>query len=162
MSYLSNGAIVLPAGEGRPIPGDGLLIPNLVGKVAADQGSGSIAVMEGTAEPGFGPPSHIHHGSEELFYVLQGEMDFQLGDQRVSAAAGTLVMVPRGTVHAPLVVGGEQARVLVMFAPAGPDGLFYEISALAQENGGVINDSDPRIEAIAVKYDTEFVGPPLQ
>jgi oxalate decarboxylase/phosphoglucose isomerase-like protein (cupin superfamily) len=118
--------------------------------------------MEGTAEPGFGPPIHIHHGSEELFYVLQGQMDFLLGDQRVRATPGTLVMVPRGTVHAPLVVGREQARVLVIFAPAGPDGLFYEISALAQENGGVINGSDPRIKALAVKYDTEHVGPPLQ
>ncbi|MEV0352326.1 cupin domain-containing protein [Nonomuraea sp. NPDC050680] len=162
MSYLPNGAIVLPAGEGRPIPGDGLLIPNLLGKVTADHGSGSIAVMEGTAEPGFGPPLHIHHSSEELFYVLQGQMDFQIGDQRVSATPGTLVMVPRETVHAPRVVGRERARFLVMFAPAGPDGLFYEIAALAQENGGVINDNDSRIEALAVKYDTEHVGPPLQ
>jgi len=71
-------------------------------------------------------------------------------------------MVPRGTVHAPLVVGHEQARLLVMFAPAGPDGLFYEIAALAQENGGVINDNDPRIEKLTIKYDTEHVGPPLQ
>jgi hypothetical protein len=46
-------------------------------------------------------------------------MDFQVGDQRVSATPGTLVMVARGTVHAPLVVGREQARFLVMFAPAG-------------------------------------------
>lgn len=162
VSYLLNGAIILPADEGRPIPGDGVMIPNLMGKVAADQGSGSIAVMEGTAEPGFGPPIHIHHSSEELFYVLQGQMDFQVGDQRVSATPGTLVMVPRGTVHAPLVVGSEQARFLVMFAPAGPDGLFYEIAALAQANGGVIDDNDPRIEALAVKYDTEHVGSPLQ
>lgn len=162
MSYLPNTAIVLPTGEGRPIPGDGLLIPNLIGKVAADQGSGSIAVMEGTAEPGFGPPIHVHHTSEELFYVLQGQMDFQVGDQRVSATPGTLVMVPRGTVHAPRVIGHEQARFLVMFAPAGPDGLFYEIAALAQESGAVINDNDPRIEALAAKYDTEHVRPPLQ
>jgi len=48
-----------------------------------------------------------------------------------------------------------------MFAPAGPDGLFYEISALAAGNGGVINDSDPRIEALTAKYDTEHVGPPI-
>src|SRR6185312_9580264 len=162
MSYLPNGAIILPADGGRPIPGDGVMIPNLIGKVAADQGSGSIAVMEGTAEPGFGPPTHIHHSSEELFYVLQGQMDFQVGDQRVSATPGTLVMVPRGTVHAPLVVGRERARFLVMLAPAGPDGLFSAIAALAQENGGVIDDNDPRIEALTVKYDTEHVGPPLQ
>lgn len=162
MSYLPHGAIVLPAGDGLPIPGDGLLIPNLVGKVTADQSSGSIAVMEGTAEPGFGPPRHIHHSSEELFYLLEGRMDFQIGDERVSATPGTLVMVPRGTVHAPRVVGRERARFLVMFAPAGPDGLFYEIAALAQENGGVIHDNDSRIETLAVKYDTEHVGPPLQ
>lgn len=122
VSYLPNGAIVLPAGEGLPIPGDGLLIPDLLGKVTADQGSGSIAVMEGTAEPGFGPPLHIHHSSEELFYVLQGQMDFQIGGQRVSATPGTLVMVPRGTAHAPRVVGRERARFLVMFAPAARTG----------------------------------------
>jgi hypothetical protein len=89
-------------------------------------------------------------------------MDFQLGDQRMSATPGTLVMVPRGTVHAPRVVGHERARFLVMFAPAGPDGLFYEIAALAQENGGTINDNDSRVEALAAAYDTEHVRPPLQ
>jgi len=48
-----------------------------------------------------------------------------------------------------------------MFAPAGPYGLFYEISAFAAGNGGVINDGDPRIEALTAKYDTEHVGPPI-
>ncbi|MFD6191500.1 cupin domain-containing protein [Streptomyces sp. NPDC060275] len=64
----------------------------------------------------------MRHSSEELFCVLQGQTDFRVGDQRASATPGMLVMVPRGTPHAPGVVGRERARILVMFAPAGPEG----------------------------------------
>ena len=60
MSYLSNGTFVLQSAEGRLIPGpEGLTV-----KVGTDESAGSVAVLESTSEPGFGPPLHIHHGSE--------------------------------------------------------------------------------------------------
>ncbi len=101
MSYLSNGTFVLQSAEGRLIPGpEGLTV-----KVGTDESAGSVAVLESTSEPGFGPPLHIHHSSEELFYVLSGGFECQIGGERVRATAGSFLLVPRGVAHAPRVVG---------------------------------------------------------
>ena len=158
MTYLPNGTIVQPSGEGRVIPGpEGLVV-----KVGAGEASGSIAVLEATVNPGFGPPLHIHHGSEEIFYVLEGELELQVGDQRVSATSGAFVLVPRGTVHGTRVVGPEPVKALVIFAPAGPDKVFDELVELAQEAGGLLNDDDPRVQEIMARCDNEYAGPPMK
>ncbi len=60
MSYLSNGTFVLQSGEGRRVAGPA----GLTVKVGMEEFAGSVAVLESTSEPGFGPPLHIHHGSE--------------------------------------------------------------------------------------------------
>ena len=72
----------LPRDEGRRIPGpEGITV-----KAGADDTGGVVAVLESTSAPGFGPPRHIHHGSDELFYILGGELD-GLIDEIVALAA---------------------------------------------------------------------------
>ena len=147
----------LPRDEGRRIPGpEGITV-----KAGADDTGGVVAVLESTSAPGFGPPRHIHHGSDELFYILGGELDVLVGTDTVRATPGSFVRIPRGTVHAPRAVGPEPARVLIVFAPGGPDKVFDEIAALAAELGGPPDPDDPRIQAIVERYDSSFVGPPL-
>jgi mannose-6-phosphate isomerase-like protein (cupin superfamily) len=157
MTYLPARPIVLGPGEGRVIPGPEALT---VKATAADTG-GAVGVLEATSEPGFGPPRHIHHSCDELFYVLGGEFEILVGDERVRAVPGSFVMVPRGTVHAPRVVGTEPGRVLVIFVPGGAEGVFDELAALAAEIGGPPDPADERLLAIIARYDSTFVGPPL-
>ena len=158
MTYLLQPAIFLAGGEGRRLPGpEGITV-----KAGADDTGGVIAVLESSTEPGFGPPRHIHHSSDELFYVLGGVLDVLVGTEIVRATPGSFIRVPRGTVHAPRVVGPEPGRVLVMFAPGGPDKVFDEIAALAAELGRPPDPDDPRIQAIVERYDSSFVGPPLE
>jgi mannose-6-phosphate isomerase-like protein (cupin superfamily) len=149
--------IVLGPGEGRVIPGpEGLTL-----KASAEQSGGSIGFLEGTTPPGFGPPRHIHHGCDELFYVLAGEFRFLLGERLVNASAGTFVFIPRGTVHAPKVVGTEPGRVLVAFIPGGAEQAFEEMAELASTAGpGRPPDMD-QLQAVAKKFNSEFVGPPI-
>ena len=77
--------IVLGPGQGRTIPGpEGLTL-----KASGEETGGALGFHEATTPPGFGPPRHIHYGCDELFYVLEGEFDFLLGDRIVRAAPGT-------------------------------------------------------------------------
>lgn len=98
---------------------------------AATQSFG-ITLQQG--DEGTGPPPH-RHDWDESFYVLKGEVHFQCDGEEEACTAGTLVYVPRGTVHGfrygkgggqMLEVTGAGARATDMFTavdaeiPAGP------------------------------------------
>lgn len=48
--------------------------------------------------PDSGPPPH-HHGWDEAFFVLEGEVEFGVGERRMTATTGTFVHLPAGTSH---------------------------------------------------------------
>ena len=149
--------IVLGPGEGRVIPGpEGLTV-----KASGEDTRGAIGVLEGTTPAGFGPPRHIHHHSDELFYVLEGEFQFLVGEQLIQASAGSFVFIPRGTVHAPKVVGPGAGRTVVAFVPGGEERAFDEFAALAAAQQGALDFSSDQAQSIAREYGAEFVGPPL-
>lgn len=162
----ASGGLIVGPGEGKTIPGtDAITL-----LATAEQTGGSIGVFEDVSSPGDGPPRHVHHGSDELFFVLEGEFLFLVGKRRESVSAGTCVFVPRGTVHAYKVVGTERGRVLSAFVPGGPEGAFEEFVRLRPEgeevNRGVrrsrtVQQINEVFAEINRKYDSEFVGPPL-
>jgi len=67
--------------------------------------------------PGDQAPPHVRYNSNEAFYVLDGEMEILLGDQRYRKTAGTLVIVPSGTRHTFANHGPGNLRVLVIMTP---------------------------------------------
>jgi quercetin dioxygenase-like cupin family protein len=86
--------------------------------------------MERTLPPGGRkPPPHIHTNCEEAFYVLDGEIEFSLGETTAIGRADTFVLVPGGVAHTFGNVGTTQARLLVIHAPA-MDAYFEELQAL--------------------------------
>jgi mannose-6-phosphate isomerase-like protein (cupin superfamily) len=149
--------IVRGPGEGRVIPGpEGLTV-----KASGQETGGAIGFLEALSPPGFGPPRHIHHACDEIFYVLDGEFEFALGDEVVRATPGTFVFIPRGTVHAPKVVGGKPGRVLVAFTPGGAERAFDDMAELASAPGSDGRLDPAKAQRVALKYASEFVGPPL-
>src|SRR5215203_986509 len=158
--------IVIGPGEGRTIPRTDAITLIATG----EQTGGSIGVFEDTTSPGDGPPRHVHHGSDELFYILEGQFLILVGEHQESVSAGTYVFVPRGTVHAYKVTCTERGRMLSAFIPGGPERGFEEFVKLRTE-GEDVNRSVRRSRSVAQmnemfaqineKYDSEFVGPPL-
>ena len=151
-----SGGIFLGPGEGRTIPGtDAMTL-----KATAEQTGGSIGFLEATSSPGYGPPRHIHRSHDELFYVLEGEFLFLVGERQVNGPPGSFVFIPRGTVHAVKVVGPEPGKVLIAYIPGGLEHSFEEFAQARAEQG---EDADRArtVEEINQKYDSEFVGPPL-
>lgn len=98
-------------------------------------------------------PPHIHTAEDELFYVLEGEHVFTVGDTEHHAGPGDLVFVPRGVRHAQRRVIPMTGRTLTMFSPPGMEGFFRELAA-AEASGNVDGET---IERITTKYGAVWV-----
>jgi len=80
---------------------------------------GHLGLFENLIQPGgTAPILHIHRHMEEMFYVLDGEVEIQVGNQTVTGQPGAFVLVPRGTPHTFTNRGTKPAKLLIMFCPA--------------------------------------------
>ena len=84
----------------------------------AESTGGALTVLDQVMPARSGPPPHVHDRLHEYFYILDGEIAFQLGTETTTAGAGSLVSVPAGTVHGFAVVS-ETSRVLNLYTPGG-------------------------------------------
>ena len=117
--------------------------------VTGEESGGAYFAMEAYVPPGGGPPPHIHTREDETFYVLEGQIDFLLGDERIVADAGDFVSVPRGTVHCFHNASSESARMVLTFTPAGMEGFFEETLEPAPSDSADVPDN---IDAVAARY----------
>ncbi|WP_410628332.1 quercetin 2,3-dioxygenase [Amycolatopsis sp. cmx-8-4] len=85
---------------------------------SADTTGGALTVLEQLMPARSGPPPHVHERLHEYFYLLDGEIRFQLGTEIQTAKTGAVVSVPPNTVHGFAVVS-DTARVLNLYTPGG-------------------------------------------
>jgi mannose-6-phosphate isomerase-like protein (cupin superfamily) len=78
-------------------------------------------------------PLHVHENEDELFYVLEGEHVFHVGEEEHRAGAGAIVFAPRGIPHAQRRVVPRTGRILILTAPAGLEGFFRELAEAERE-----------------------------
>jgi quercetin dioxygenase-like cupin family protein len=97
--------------------------------VRSEQSDGRVAVMDNRVGARFAGPRLHHHDFDELFCVLEGELTFQLGEQRVTRRAGELAFAPRGVHHTFANHGDREARTLIVCTPAGFERHFARIAA---------------------------------
>ena len=109
-------AIHVPQGEGKSL---WILDELLTFKVHDDQ-SETVGIFEDEVLPQTGPPPHLHRSQDETHYILKGHFEFVLGDHKVNAGAGSVVYVPRTTVHAFTNTGTQKGKILFINTPAGP------------------------------------------
>jgi quercetin dioxygenase-like cupin family protein len=93
----------------------------------SEETGGRYSMFEATVLPGGGPPPHIHRREDETFYVLEGEITFQIGDERRVAKSGTFVHMPIGNLHAFKNETSQPAKMLISLAPAGLEEMFFEV-----------------------------------
>ncbi len=121
---------------------------------------GAFALVDEQARRGETVPRHRHPGDVESFYVLEGEIEFFIGEEPgVRLGAGSFVHVPGGTVHG-FRIESDTARYLILTTPR--HGEFYRAITLPSGPGGVapleaIDGS--RIGAACKEFGVEFVGP---
>jgi mannose-6-phosphate isomerase-like protein (cupin superfamily) len=95
-------------------------------KASAETTQGMLSVFEEN-EP-VDTPLHVHEREDELFYVLEGEHVFQIGEREHRAGPGELVFAPRGVPHSQRRVVPREGRTLVLTAPGGLEGFFRELA----------------------------------
>ena len=125
--------------------------------------AGKYATFEAIVPPGSGPPPHIHSREEESFLVLEGEMTFQLGEERIVAGEGTFLNMPAGSLHCFRNESGKTARLLITVAPAGLEQMFFEVGQpLADDAETAPPPSQAEIEKLleaAPRYGVEIKVP---
>ncbi len=152
MSFDVRGVILGP-GEGQTIQVPG----HPTTYKARQEDTGEAYALVETTVAGQGPPQHIHHAEEEAFYILEGEVNVQVGERTIQGTAGSFILIPRGTVHTFWNAGSTPAKMLVIISPPGSE------QALAE----IVGDEDidtatflERAMVVAHKYHVEIVGPP--
>src|SRR5690349_10059019 len=81
--------IIRGPGEGKVV---GVLRDQSTFKVLSEETGGAYAVLEQKIPPGHGPPLHVHRHKTEIFYVLDGRFEITIGERKVSATAGAIVV----------------------------------------------------------------------
>jgi quercetin dioxygenase-like cupin family protein len=117
----------------------------------SEQTGGHVAVVELT---GGGRPPLLRHGFDETFYILEGELTFQLGDDLFTRSAAEVAFAPRGVPHTYANLSGAPARVLLVIAPSGFERYFDRIAAR-------VTGDEPPPEAAKPIPDVITVGPPI-
>ena len=92
----------------------------------SEQTGGALSVMELTGSAT--PPLH-RLDFDETFYVVEGELHFQLDDDLFTRRAGELAFAPRGVPHTYANLSGAHARALLVCTPAGFERYFDRIAA---------------------------------
>lgn len=149
-----------------PDEGEALWFNGALGilKATTELTDGRFAAVEFRAPGGFASPLHIHRAEDEFFVVLSGEVRVQHGDALIEATAGALVYGPRDVPHA-FRVDSEEARILLMFGPAGVEGFFREGGKPARSLAFPPADEQfldrEALMEVGGRFKQEFVGPPL-
>jgi quercetin dioxygenase-like cupin family protein len=95
----------------------------------SEETNGVVSAIETSSSPGFaGPPLH-RHDFDEAFYVIEGELTFQLGDEVFTRGAGELAFAPRNLAHTYANHSDAPARVLIVCTPAGFERYFARMAA---------------------------------
>jgi mannose-6-phosphate isomerase-like protein (cupin superfamily) len=120
--------------------------------------AGAFALFDVTSPPSGGPPLHVHHRGDEFFYILEGEAEVIIANERTSAGAGTFVLGPRSIPHTFHNPGSMPLRMLVMVRPAGAEKFFEEMSEMIPP--GKPPDIG-KLTVLAERHGIEILGPPL-
>jgi quercetin dioxygenase-like cupin family protein len=84
---------------------------------AADTG-GQMTIVEVSEHAGAEAPLHVHHRDDEAFWILEGEVTFEVGDETIEARVGDYVFAPRDIPHR-FTVGDRGCRMLFILVPGG-------------------------------------------
>ena len=159
---------VLPPWAGHRIGGAGMTL-----KVGAEQ-SGKWSAFEAEVGPGFDVGAHRHAEAEEIFYIVEGELDLLAFEPRTRASGdwtswqsaggarvvrggpGSLMFVPASCPHAFTNPGAVPARMLFLVTPSGHEQYLEGIAELLGRGGP---PDQAAIIELRARYDIEQLTP---
>jgi oxalate decarboxylase/phosphoglucose isomerase-like protein (cupin superfamily) len=154
-------------------PGGGRRLQTMTLKAGAEQ-SKIWSTFEAEVPPGFDVGAHHHQQAEEVFYVLEGELDLLAFEPRAKAngdwrtwesttgatvfrdGPGSFMFVPAGCPHAFFNPGSEPARMLFLVSPAGHEIYLQELSDLLAAAG---TPDQAEIAVLRLRHDIHQLTP---
>jgi quercetin dioxygenase-like cupin family protein len=134
--------------------------------VSGAQTAGRYCLIDMLVPSGGGPPPH-QHDFEEMFTLLEGELEFTFRGEKSTIRAGSTVNIPANAPHSFVNASGNAARMLCMCTPAGQEEFFMEVGDLVASRTSPPPDLSKeekaergkKAQALAAKYRTEMVKP---
>jgi len=147
------GGFVIPPGGGRhldaPAPGRSFDL-----KLGGAETGESIMMFEEKLPAGTTSLYHLHHDSDEVAWVLEGELTFKIGDVVTVGGPGACAFIPRGVPHAWKNTGTGPSRSLFLYTPAIAGGY---IEAMLERPPGPLTQQER--DELCRRYRWEIVGP---
>lgn len=123
-------------------------------KVSAADTGGAYALMQDNLKKEFALGLHLHRQHAETFYILDGEVNFCIDGDWMTARPGACVHIPPGVPHAVDLPPGGTARMLMIFQPAGFDQFLAELVTLSEAQLA----DEKLMDELNLKYDIINLG----
>ena len=92
--------------------------------LAGENTGGMLSVMVESTPPGGGPPLHVHNHEDEIFLVIEGNIQYYINDDWIEVKPGGVVYLPRGTAHCYRNIGDTPSRHWIIVTPSGFEQFF--------------------------------------
>jgi quercetin dioxygenase-like cupin family protein len=130
--------------------------------------AGRYCLIDMLVPPGGGPPPH-RHDFEEMFTLLDGEIEVTFRGAKSVVRAGETANIPANAPHHFRNASGRPARLLCLCSPAGQEEYFMAVGVPVASRTAPPPKLDEasqaalkaKAEALASQYRTEFLHPPL-
>ncbi len=124
-------------------------------KISAKDTGGAMSMYEYVGHQKIGPPLHIHHDQDEIFYVVEGDYQFKVGDETFVAKPGDTVFGPRNVPHTWLQLT-DLGKLAYQVQPAGKlEAFFLTMNELKGP------PTAAQIQKIHTDHGMTVLGPPL-
>ncbi|MEZ0483450.1 cupin domain-containing protein [Fibrella aquatica] len=124
-------------------------------KVSSKDTNGALSVFEYIGREKTGPSLHVHFDQDEIFYIIEGNYRFQVGDETVLAGPGDTVFSPRNVPHTWIQLS-DAGKLVYSVQPAGKLEDFFTL--MSQMTGPPTVEES---EAIHRAHGMKVIGPPL-
>ena len=160
---LRRSLVVARPNEDQGLPHIGVVGDTYTILLTGENTAGRYCLVDMFVPPGGGPPPH-RHDFEEMFSILEGEIEVTFRGEKAVLRAGETANIPANAPHHFRNVSGQPARLLCLCAPAGQEEFFKSVGVPLSERTSPCPKLDPasmaqfkeKAEAIAGKFRTEF------
>lgn len=128
--------------------------------VSKEDTGGRYSFIEAKVFPGGGPVPHIQTHEHEGFYVIEGQLTFNVNNKRIEAKPGTFVNVPPNVLHSFKNETNAIAKLIIILSPPGMEQLFVdvgvEVSDTSLKPPPITKEQIQKFASLAAKYGMEI------
>ena len=157
-------ARTLTLAQPESLPHIGLVGDTYTITVTGDDTAGRFCVIDMHIPPGGGPPPH-RHDFEEIFILLEGEVEATFRGKKSTVRAGETLHIPANAPHQFHNASANPVRLLCICSPAGQEKFFMEVGvpvATRTTPPPKLDEKEQaafiaKVQALAPKYRTELL-----